>query len=174
MKAKEQENLEAKTAICEQIENIDFPALKSFKDWEEKNKEVIALQGTNGKRSASAPKKSNVKIIRTFPRSLRRLFQPQKRILQEYKGRDGKESRTEKKPCVKKAEALKDSTDWKSTTEKMIALQKRMEDDRIGSPANIPMPSGSASSRLCDYFFEQKEQRNVSSQKERGANELSC
>ena len=37
MKAKEQENLEAKTAICEQIENIDFPALKSFKDWEEKN-----------------------------------------------------------------------------------------------------------------------------------------
>ena len=44
LKAKEQENLEAKTAICEQIENIDFQALKSFKDWEEKNKEVIALQ----------------------------------------------------------------------------------------------------------------------------------
>lgn len=55
--------------------------------------------------------------IRTFPRSLRRLFQPQKRILQEYKGRDGKESRTEKALC-EKAEALKDSTDWKSTTER--------------------------------------------------------
>lgn len=36
LKAKEQENLEAKTAICEQIENIDFQALKSFKDWEGK------------------------------------------------------------------------------------------------------------------------------------------
>ena len=52
LKAKEQENLEAKTAICEQIENIDFPALKSFKDWEEKNKEVIALQDMGHKRLA--------------------------------------------------------------------------------------------------------------------------
>lgn len=95
LKAKEQENLEAKTAICEQIENIDFPALKSFKDWEEKNKEVIALQD-KWKTIGFAPKKSNVKIFERFPRSLRRLFQPQKRILQEYKGRDGKESRTEK------------------------------------------------------------------------------
>lgn len=44
LKAKEQENLDAKTVICEQIEAIDFSALKSFKDWEEKNKEVIGLQ----------------------------------------------------------------------------------------------------------------------------------
>ena len=65
LKAKEQENLEAKTAICEQIENIDFPALKSFKDWEEKNKEVIALQD-KWKTIGFAPKKSNVKIFERF------------------------------------------------------------------------------------------------------------
>lgn len=100
--------------------------------------------------------------IRTFPRSLRRLFQPQKRILQEYKGRDGKESRTEKALC-EKAEALKDSTDWKSTTEKMIALQKEWK--TIGSVAR--KHSDAVWKRFitaCDYFFEQKN-KNVSSQK---------
>ena len=44
LKSKEQENLIAKAAICEEIEGIDFEALKTFKDWEERNKEVIALQ----------------------------------------------------------------------------------------------------------------------------------
>ena len=94
LKAKEQENLEAKTAICEQIENIDFPALKSFKDWEEKiGSNCLAGQMENDR---LRPEEIEREDIRTFPRSLRRLFQPQKRILQEYKGRDGKESRTEK------------------------------------------------------------------------------
>ena len=64
-KAKEQENLDAKTVICEQIEAIDFSALKSFKDWEEKNKEVIGLQ-EKWKTIGFAPKKYNVKIFERF------------------------------------------------------------------------------------------------------------
>lgn len=55
LKAKEQENLDAKTVICEQIEAIDFSALKSFKDWEEKNKEVTACK-RNGRRLVSLRK----------------------------------------------------------------------------------------------------------------------
>lgn len=65
LKAKEQENLDAKTVICEQIEAIDFSALKSFKDWEEKNKEVIGLQ-EKWKTIGFAPKKYNVKIFERF------------------------------------------------------------------------------------------------------------
>ena len=65
LKSKEQENLVAKTAICEEIEGIDFDALKTFKDWEEKNKEVIALQD-KWKTIGFAPKKSNVKIFERF------------------------------------------------------------------------------------------------------------
>lgn len=161
LKAKEQENLEAKTAICEQIENIDFPALKSFKDWEEKNKEVIALQD-KWKTIGFAPKKSNVKIFERFRAACDVYFNRKSEFYKNIK--DEMEKNLElKKVLSEKAEALKDSTDWKSTTEKMIALQKEWK--TIGSVAR--KHSDAVWKRFisaCDYFFEQKN-KNASSQK---------
>ena len=161
LKAKEQENLEAKTAICEQIENIDFPALKSFKDWEEKNKEVIALQD-KWKTIGFAPKKSNVKIFERFRAACDVYFNRKSEFYKNIK--DEMEKNLElKKVLCEKAEALKDSTDWKSTTEKMIALQKEWK--MIGSVAR--KHSDAVWKRFisaCDYFFEQKN-KNASSQK---------
>ncbi|MCD7848521.1 MAG: DUF349 domain-containing protein [Parabacteroides sp.] len=161
LKAKEQENLEAKTAICEQIESIDYPALKSFKDWEEKNKEVIALQ-EKWKTIGFAPKKSNVKIFERFRAACDVYFN---RKSEFYKGiKEGMEKNLELKIALcEKAEALKDSTEWKSTTEKMIALQKEWK--TIGTVAR--KHSDAVWKRFisaCDYFFEQKN-KNVSSQK---------
>lgn len=161
LKAKEQENLEAKTAICEQIEGIDYSALKSFKDWEEKNKEVIALQ-EKWKTIGFAPKKSNVKIFERFRAACDVYFN---RKSEFYKGiKEEMEKNLElKKALCEKAEALKDSTEWKSTTEKMIALQKEWK--TIGSVAR--KHSDAIWKRFisaCDYFFEQKN-KNVSSQK---------
>ena len=161
LKAKEQENLEANTAICEQIENIDFPALKSFKDWEEKNKEVIALQD-KWKTIGFAPKKSNVKIFERFRAACDVYFNRKSEFYKNIK--DEMEKNLElKKVLCEKAEALKDSTDWKSTTEKMIALQKEWK--TIGSVAR--KHSDAVWKRFisaCDYFFEQKN-KNASSQK---------
>ena len=161
LKAKEQENLEAKTAICEQIENIDFPALKSFKDWEEKDKEVIALQD-KWKTIGFAPKKSNVKIFERFRAACDVYFNRKSEFYKNIK--DEMEKNLElKKVLCEKAEALKDSTDWKSTTEKMIALQKEWK--TIGSVAR--KHSDAVWKRFisaCDYFFEQKN-KNASSQK---------
>lgn len=161
LKAKEQENLEAKTAICEQIENVDFPALKSFKDWEEKNKEVIALQD-KWKTIGFAPKKSNVKIFERFRAACDVYFNRKSEFYKNIK--DEMEKNLElKKALCEKAEALKDSTDWKSTTEKMIALQKEWK--TIGSVAR--KHSDAVWKRFisaCDYFFEQKN-KNASSQK---------
>ncbi len=161
LKAKEQENLEAKTAICEQIENIDFPALKSFKDWEEKNKEVIALQ-EKWKTIGFAPKKSNVKIFERFRAACDVYFNRKSEFYKNIK--DEMEKNLElKKALCEKAEALKDNTDWKSTTEKMIALQKEWK--TIGSVAR--KHSDAVWKRFlsaCDYFFEQKN-KNASSQK---------
>lgn len=161
LKAKEQENLEAKTAICEQIENIDFPALKSFKDWEEKNKEIIALQD-KWKTIGFAPKKSNVKIFERFRAACDVYFNRKSEFYKNIK--DEMEKNLElKKVLCEKAEALKDSTDWKSTTEKMIALQKEWK--TIGSVAR--KHSDAVWKRFisaCDYFFEQKN-KNASSQK---------
>lgn len=161
LKAKEQENLDAKTAICEEIENIDYAVLKSFKDWEDKNKYIIALQD-KWKTIGFAPKKSNVKIFERFRAACDVYFN---RKSEFYKGiKEEMEKNLElKKALCEKAEALKESVEWKSTTEKMIALQKEWK--TIGSVAR--KHSDVVWKRFisaCDYFFEQKN-KNVTSQK---------
>lgn len=161
LKSKEQENLVAKTAICEEIESIDFDALKTFKDWEEKNKEVIALQD-KWKTIGFAPKKSNVKIFERFRAACDVYFNKKSAFYKTIK-EDMEKNLELKKALCEKAEALKDSTEWKSTTEKMIALQKEWK--TIGSVAR--KHSDAVWKRFisaCDYFFEQKN-KNVSSQK---------
>lgn len=161
LKSKEQENLIAKTAICEQIEAIDFEALKTFKDWEEKNKEVIGLQ-EKWKTIGFAPKKSNVKIFERFRAACDVYFNKKSTFYKSIK-EDMEKNLELKKALCEKAEALKDSTEWKATTEKMIALQKEWK--TIGSVAR--KHSDAVWKRFisaCDYFFEQKN-KNVSSQK---------
>lgn len=161
LKAKEQENLEAKTAICEEIEAIDFATLKTFKDWEEKNKVVIALQD-KWKTIGFAPKKSNVKIFERFRAACDVYFNNKSEYYKSVKEEMEKNLDLKKALC-EKAEALKDSTDWKDATDKMIALQKEWK--TIGSVAR--KHSDVIWKRFitaCDHFFENKN-KNVSSQK---------
>ncbi len=161
LKEKEQENLEAKTAICEQIENIDFSQLKTFRDWEEKNKEVIGLQ-EKWKSIGFAPKKYNVKIFERFRAACDVYFNKKSDFYKVIKEEMEKNLELKKALC-EKAEELKDSTDWKETTDKMIALQKEWK--TIGSVAR--KHSDTIWKRFitaCDYFFEQKN-KNVSSKK---------
>lgn len=161
LKAKEQENLEAKTAICEQIENINTDALKSFKEWEDMNKEVMALQ-EKWKTIGFAPKKYNVKIFERFRAACDAYFNKKSTFYKSVK--EGMEKNLElKKSLCEKAEALKDNTDWKETTEKLIALQKEWK--KVGPVAR--KHSDAIWKRFitaCDYFFDQKN-KNVSSQK---------
>lgn len=161
LKAKEEENLKEKTAICEEIEGIDFSVLKSFKDWEEKSKDVIALQA-KWKTIGFAPKKSNVKIFERFRAACDAYFNRKGEFYKDIKAEMEKNLELKKALC-EKVEALKDSTDWKNTTDKMIALQKEWK--TIGSVAR--KHSDAVWKRFisaCDYFFEQKN-KNVSSQK---------
>ncbi|MDR1403181.1 MAG: DUF349 domain-containing protein [Tannerellaceae bacterium] len=161
LKEKEQENLDAKTAICKQIESIDFSLLKTFKEWDEKNKEVIGLQ-EKWKTIGFAPKKYNVKIFERFRVACDGYFN---RKSDFYKGiKENMEKNLQLKTTLcEKAEALKNSTEWKETTEKMIALQKEWK--TIGSVAR--KHSDIIWKRFitaCDAFFEEKN-KNVSSQK---------
>ncbi len=161
LKSKEQDNLEAKTRICEQIESIDFSALKSFKDWEEKNKEIISLQ-EKWKTIGFAPKKSNVKIFERFRAACDAYFIRKSEFYKNIKEEMEKNLALKKALC-EKAEALKDSTDWKNTSETLIALQKEWK--TIGTVAR--KHSDTIWKRFitaCDYFFEQKN-KNMSSQK---------
>ena len=161
LKEKEQDNLAAKTAICEQLEAIDFSQLKTFKEWEEKNKEVIALQ-EKWKTIGFAPKKYNVKIFERFRAACDKYFDKKGEFYRAIKAQMEKNMEAKRALC-EKAEALKDSTDWKETTDKMIALQKEWK--TIGV---VPRKhSDSIWKRFitaCDYFFEQKN-KNSSSQR---------
>lgn len=161
IKSKEQENLAAKTEICEQIEQIDFSQLKTFKDWETKNKEVMALQ-EKWKTIGFAPKKANVKIFERYRAACDVYFGKKSEFYKSIK--EAMEKNLElKRALCEKAETLKDNTDWKETSDKMIALQKEWK--TIGSVAR--KHSDAVWKRFisaCDYFFEQKN-KNVSSQK---------
>ena len=161
LKSREQENLDAKTAICEEIEAIDMDALKTFKDWEEMNKQVIALQ-EKWKTIGFAPKKANVKIFERFRAACDAYFNRKNDFYKAIKN-DMERNLELKKALCEKAEALKDSTDWKDSTDKLIALQKEWK--TIGSVAR--KHSDTIWKRFisaCGYFFEQKN-KNVSSQK---------
>ena len=161
LKAKEQENLEAKTAICEQIEGIDYTALKTFKDWDEKNNEVLALQ-QKWRTIGFTPKKHNTKIFERFRAACDVFFTKKTEFYKAIKA-EMEKTLEKKRALCEKAEALKDSTDWKGTTEKLIALQKEWK--TIGQVTR--RHSDSIWKRFitaCDYFFDNKN-KNVSSQK---------
>ena len=161
LKAKEQENLEAKTAICEQIEGIDYAALKTFEDWDEKNNEVLALQ-QKWRTIGFTPKKHNTKIFERFRAACDVFFTKKTEFYKAIKA-EMEKNLEKKRALCEKAEALKDSTDWKGTTEKLIALQKEWK--TIGQVTR--RHSDSIWKRFitaCDYFFDNKN-KNVSSQK---------
>lgn len=159
IKAKEQENLVAKTAICEEIEQIDFSKLNTFKDWEEKNKEVIGLQ-EKWKTIGFAPKKANIKIFERFRAACDVYFSKKSEFYKSIKETMDKNLELKRNLC-ERAEALKDSTDWKEATDQFIALQKEWK--TVGSVAR--KHSDAIWKRFisaCDYFFEQKNKNNAS------------
>lgn len=161
LKGKEEENLAEKTAICETLKAIDYSTLTSFKEWDEKSKEVIELQA-KWKTIGFVPKKVNTQIFEEF-RGLCDAFFEQKSEF--FKGvRDEMDINLEKKRSLcEQAKMLKDSTEWKSTADKLIAIQKEWK--TIG-----PVPRKYSDAiwkefvNACDYFFEQKK-KNESSQK---------
>lgn len=166
-KVREQENLVAKTAICEAIENIDFSTLVNYKDWDEKSKEVFALQ-EKWKTIGYAPKKSNIKVFDRFRAACDVFFEKKNDFYRQV--RDNMEHNQAKKEALcERAEALKDSTDWKSTTEKFIALQKEWK--ATGPvPRRFTEPLWKRFISACDYFFAQKEKATSSQRSEERTN----
>jgi len=149
----EQRNLDEKTALCEEMEAIDNTKLVSFKDWDEKSKLVLDLQ-ERWKTIGFAPKKQNVKIFERFRTACDTFFQAKSAF---FKGaKDSMETNLEKKKALcEKAEALKDSQEWKETAENLSALQKEWK--TIGPvPRKFSDAIWKRFISACDAFFEQK------------------
>lgn len=150
IKKTENENQEQKIAICELIEAIDYEALTSYAKWNEKSNEVLALQArwkTIGRASA----KQNQKLFERYRQACDTFFNRKSEFFKSSK--ESQASNLEKKIALcEKAEALKDSTEWKETAEKLAALQKEWK--TIG-----PVPKKQSDAlwkrfvSACDAFF---------------------
>lgn len=153
LKEVEQHNLDQKTVICEIIEAIEYKELTNFASWENKTQEVIALQN-KWKTIGFAPQKMNVKIFERFRKACDEFFRKKGEFFKTLK--EGMNENLEKKRALcEKAEALKDSTDWKTTADELTKLQKEWK--TIGPVAK--KHSDAVWKRFisaCDYFFEQK------------------
>ena len=149
----EQRNLEEKTSLCEELEAIDYSKINTFKEWDDQNKRVLELQD-KWKTIGFAPKKYNVKIFERFRAACDIFFHKKSEFYKDIK--ESMDVNLEKKKNLcEKAEALKDSQDWKETTDKMIALQKEWKTTGPVSRKFSDMIWKRFIS-ACDYFFEQK------------------
>lgn len=153
LKEQERQNLDQKTVICEIVEGIDFNELKNFSDWDNKTKEIIALQN-KWKTIGFAPQKMNTKIFERFRKACDEFFHKKAEFFKETK--DVMTQNLEKKRAlIEKAEALKESTDWKATSEQFVKLQKEWKE--IGPVARKYSDAiWKKFIGACDYFFEQK------------------
>lgn len=153
LKETEQHNLDQKTVICEIVEATEYDQLKTFNDWENKTKEIIALQA-KWKTIGFAPQKMNVKIFERFRAACDDFFKRKGEFFKSMK-ESFSENLEKKRALCEKAEALKDSTDWKATADILTKLQKEWK--TIGPVSK--KYSDSIWKRFigaCDYFFEQK------------------
>ena len=162
VRAKEEDNLARKTALCEKVEAIAAEENKGSGDWEKHTKQIIEIQ-SEWKTIGFAPQKMNVKIFERFRAACDDFFG---RKAQYFKGvKDTfKENADKKRALIEQAKALVDSTDWKSTSDKFVALQKEWK--------SIGMVQKKVGDQLweeflgiCNKFFEA---RNAAGGNQRG------
>lgn len=161
LKQKEEENLAHKTALCEKIEAVDLTAIKTATAWEAQTQQIIEMQ-KEWRTIGFAPQKMNVKIFERFRGACDRFFTEKAAFFKRLKEEQA-QNLAKKTELCEKAEALKDSTDWKATADKLMQIQKEWK--TIGT---VPKKhSESLWQRFigaCDYFFEQKG-KNTASQR---------
>ena len=168
LKEKEQHNLDQKTVICEIVEGMEYDTFTTFADWEEKTNEILALQA-KWKTIGYAPQKMNVKIFERFRAACDEFFRRKAAFFKSVKETMAANLEKKKAFC-EKAEALKESTDWKETAEILTKLQKEWK--TIGPVAK--KHSDAVWKRFigaCDYFFERKNKATSSQRSEEVENQ---
>lgn len=167
IRAKEEDNLNKKTELCEKVEAIAKEENKTSADWENHTKQIIEIQ-TEWKTIGFAPQKMNVKIFERFSAACDDFFGRKSAYFTQMK-KEFTENAEKKKALVEKAQALKDSTEWKATSDKLIALQKEWK--TIGM---VPKKYGDQLWNdflaACNHFFEARNAANAGARNEEHAN----
>ena len=167
IRTKEEENLKAKTALCEKLEAIDINAIKTAAQWESTTKDVIAMQ-QEWRAIGFAPQKMNVKIFERF-RTVNDLFFGKKAEFFKGLKEQYAENLEKKQELVKKAQELSDSTEWKKTGDKIIALQKEWK-----ATGMVPRKQGDQLWKdftdACNKFFDARNKANAGTRNAEHAN----
>ena len=157
-KSKEKENADAKTELCEKIEQISTDDLKTYAQWDEVTKQIIALQ-EDWKKLGYASRKANAALFARFRKSCDEFFAKKAEFYKTMK-EELSSNLAKKIDLCERAEALMDSTEWKEATEKFVELQKEWK--TIGPV--VKKHSDAVWKRFiaaCDHFFDQKKKQNV-------------
>lgn len=167
LKAKEEENLAQKTALCEKMDALLSDELKTFAEWDARTKEVIALQ-TEWKGIGFAPQKMNAKIFERFRTACDSFFEKKAAFFKDLK-EEQNGNLAKKKALCEQAEALMNSTDWKSAGDALIKLQKEWKN--VGAvPKKYSETLWKRFIGACDHFFEQKNKATASTRSEESEN----
>ena len=167
IKQAEEENLAKKTALCEQLEAEKTDGLKTFADWDAVTQRIIALQA-QWKTIGYAPQKVNAQIFERFRKGCDAFFEQKAQFFRKLK-EELNANLAKKKELVEKAEALATSTEWRSTNDILVNLQKQWKE--IGA---VPHKYSDALWKrfvgACDKFFEAKKKANSEAHGEEKAN----
>ena len=167
LRAKEEENLARKTALCEKVEELGKAENKGAADWEKRSKEIIDIQN-EWKTIGFAPQKMNVKIFERFRAACDDFFGRKAEYFKVLKVTFS-ENIEKKKALVEKAQALADSTDWKATSDKLIALQKEWK--TVGMvPKKLGDQLWQEFLGACNKFFEARNAAGAGQRNEEHAN----
>ena len=167
LRAKEEENLARKTALCERVEAIAAEENKGAGDWEKHTKAIIEVQA-EWKTIGFAPQKMNVKIFERFRAACDDFFGRKAEYFKTLK-ETFKANADKKRALVEKAKALQDSTEWRSTSDKLIALQKEWK--TIGmTPKKVGDQLWEEFIGACNHFFEARNAANHGQRSEEHAN----
>ncbi len=167
LRAKEEENLARKTALCEKVEELGKAENKGAADWEKRSKEIIDIQN-EWKTIGFAPQKMNVKIFECFRAACDDFFGRKAEYFKALKVTFS-ENIEKKKALVEKAQALADSTDWKATSDKLIALQKEWK--TVGMvPKKLGDQLWQEFLGACNKFFEARNAAGAGQRNEEHAN----
>ena len=167
LRAKEEENLARKTALCEKVEELGKVENKGAADWEKRSKEIIDIQN-EWKTIGFAPQKMNVKIFERFRAACDDFFGRKAEYFKALKVTFS-ENIEKKKALVEKAQALADSTDWKATSDKLIALQKEWK--TVGMvPKKLGDQLWQEFLGACNKFFEARNAAGAGQRNEEHAN----
>lgn len=167
LRAKEADNLARKTALCEKVEAIAKEENKGSGDWEKHTKEIIDIQ-KEWKTIGFAPQKMNVKIFERFRAACDDFFTRKGEYFKTLKEQFA-ENAEKKKALVEKAQALTDSTDWRSTSDKLIALQKEWK--TIGMvPHKLGDKLWNDFQTACNHFFDARKAANAGTRNEEREN----